>query len=90
MIVRVVEVVIHLESVYWQALARRNREGCCIMRNMKLVVTDTYDFPTLIGEGYVYVDKTAFRRSLMISTLEQILQGNRKWYTLSQNNRSGR
>ena len=23
---------------------------------MKPIVTDTYDFPTLVGEGYVYVD----------------------------------
>lgn len=63
---------------------------------MKPIVTDTYDFPTLIRRGYVYVDKTAllhrlvsgvdgllffmsrprrFGKSLMISTLEQILKG---------------
>jgi len=32
---------------------------------MKPIVTDTYDFPTLIGEGYVYVDKTALLRRMI-------------------------
>lgn len=31
---------------------------------LKLIVTDTYDFPTLIRRGYVYVDKTAFLRRM--------------------------
>ena len=26
------------------------------MQKMKPIVTDTYDFPTLVGEGYFYVD----------------------------------
>ena len=68
---------------------------------MKPIVTDTYDFPTLVGNGYVYVDKTAllrrmisgvdgrfffmsrprrFGKSLMISTLEQIFDGNRELF----------
>ena len=29
------------------------------MKAPKPIVTDTYDFPTLIKRGYVYVDKTA-------------------------------
>ena len=32
---------------------------------MKPIVTDTYDFPTLVGKGYVYVDKTAFLRRMI-------------------------
>ena len=32
---------------------------------MKPIVTDTYDFPTLIREGYVYVDKTAYLRRMV-------------------------
>jgi len=32
---------------------------------MKPIVTDTYDFPTLIGEGYAYVDKTALLRRMI-------------------------
>ena len=32
---------------------------------IKPIVTDTYDFPTLIREGYVYVDKTAYFRRLI-------------------------
>jgi len=32
---------------------------------MKPIVTDTYDFPTLIEAGYVYVDKTALLRRMV-------------------------
>lgn len=32
---------------------------------MKPIVTDTYDFPTLIRRGYVYVDKTALLHRLV-------------------------
>ena len=32
---------------------------------MKPIVTDTYDFPTLIEYGYVYVDKTALLRRMV-------------------------
>ena len=32
---------------------------------MKPIVTDTHDFPTLVGEGYVYVDKTALLRRMI-------------------------
>lgn len=32
---------------------------------MKPIVTDTYDFPTLVGNGYVYVDKTALLRRMI-------------------------
>ena len=32
---------------------------------MKPIITDTYDFPTLIREGYVYVDKTAYLRRMV-------------------------
>ena len=32
---------------------------------MKPIVTDTYDFPTLVEEGYVYVDKTALLRRMI-------------------------
>ena len=32
---------------------------------MKSIVTDTYDFPTLIEYGYVYVDKTALLRRMV-------------------------
>jgi len=32
---------------------------------MKPIVTDTYDFPTLIEGGYVYVDKTALLRRMV-------------------------
>ena len=32
---------------------------------MKPIVTDTYDFSTLIEKGYVYVDKTAFLRRMI-------------------------
>jgi len=32
---------------------------------MKPIVTDTYDFPTLIEGGYVYVDKTALLRRMI-------------------------
>jgi len=32
---------------------------------MKPIVTDTYDFPTLIESGYVYVDKTAVLRRMV-------------------------
>ena len=32
---------------------------------MKPIVTDTYDFPTLVGERYVYVDKMALLRRIV-------------------------
>ena len=32
---------------------------------MKPIVTDTYDFPTLIREGYLYVDKTVYLRRMV-------------------------
>ena len=32
---------------------------------MKPIITDTYDFPTLVGEGYVYVDKTALLKRMV-------------------------
>lgn len=32
---------------------------------MKPIVTDTYDFPTLIKRGYVYIDKTAYLHRLI-------------------------
>ena len=35
------------------------------MQRIKPIVTDTYDFPTLVGEGYVYVDKTALLRRMI-------------------------
>jgi len=35
------------------------------MSKLKPIVTDTYDFPTLIEEGYVYVDKTALLRRMI-------------------------
>lgn len=37
------------------------------MLTMKLkpIVTDTYDFPTLIRDGNVYVDKTAYLHRLV-------------------------
>ena len=69
--------------------------------NPKPIVTDTYDFPTLVGRGYVYVDKTAllhrlisgvdgtcfflsrprrFGKSLMLSTLASIFNGEKKLF----------
>ena len=33
-----------------------------MIRVLKPIVTDTYDFPTLIRRGYVYVDKTALKQ----------------------------
>lgn len=35
------------------------------MSKLKPIVTDTYDFPTLIREGYVYVDKAALLRRMI-------------------------
>ena len=35
------------------------------MHRLKPIVTDTYDFPTLIRDGNVYVDKTAFLHRLI-------------------------
>ena len=35
------------------------------MSKLKPIVTDTYDFPTLIRDGYVYVDKTALLARLI-------------------------
>ena len=42
------------------------------MSKLKPIVTDTYDFPTLIKRGYVYVDKTAFLHR-MISGIDGTL-----------------